>query len=137
MARAGWSTIGVDLSRLAIRRARRKAHQAGIEVNFRRLDVARLPGVIGPFDLALDIGCFHTLPADSRTSYVQRLVDLLPPGADYLLYTFLADPQDGDAWPPTEDDIHRSFDLEFSILSLDRGTDHERSSAWYQMRRKP
>jgi cyclopropane fatty-acyl-phospholipid synthase-like methyltransferase len=137
MARAGWSTTGVDLSRLAIRRARREARQAGIEVDFRRLDAARLPGLIGPFDLALDIGCFHTIPAESRTSYVGRLIELLPPGADYLLYTFLANQEDGNTWPPTEAEIHRSFDSGFSILSLNHGTDRERSSAWYHMRRKP
>jgi len=137
MAQAGWSVVGVDLSRTAIRRAQRKAQQARAEVDFRRLDVAELPGLIGPFDLALDIGCFHTLAADRRQAYVRRLVDLLPPGADYLLYTFLARSQAEPAWPPSELDIRQAFDRDFSVLSMAHGMDRERTSAWYHMRRKP
>lgn len=137
MAHAGWTVVGVDLSRLAIRRARRKARRAGMKVDFRRLDVAELPGLFGPFDLALDIGCFHTLPDEKRPSYAERLVQLLPPGGDYLLYTFLAGPEDEETWPPSERDIQRIFDPDFSVLSLNHGTDRDRFSAWYQMRRKP
>lgn len=137
IAQAGWSVVGVDLSRIAIRRARRKARQKDLNVEFRRLNVAELPGLIGPYDLALDIGCFHSLTREKRFSYVNRLIQLLPPGADYLLYTFLATSPDVQAWPPSEADIHRCFDRGFSILSLDHGTDRDRQSAWFQMRRKP
>jgi len=137
MVQAGWSVVGVDLSRLAIRRARRKAHLAGLTVDFRRLDVAELTGLIGPFDLALDIGCFHTLAAEQRDTYVGRLVQLLPPGADYLLYTFLADPADAGAWPPDELEIQHTFDAAFSVLSREFGMDQDRKSAWYHMRRRP
>jgi cyclopropane fatty-acyl-phospholipid synthase-like methyltransferase len=137
MAQAGWSVVGVDLSRLAIRRARRKARLAGFHVDFRRLDVAELAGLIGPFDLALDIGCFHMLAAEQRSTYARRLVQLLPPGADYLLYTFLADPADADAWPPDEIEIQHTFDGAFSVLTRALGMDRDRTSAWYHMRRKP
>ncbi|MFN2275095.1 MAG: class I SAM-dependent methyltransferase [Anaerolineales bacterium] len=137
MAWAGWTVVGVDLSRLAIRRARQKARQASVTVDFRRLNVVELPGLIGPFDLALDIGCFHSLENEERLSYLNRLLQLLPPGADYLLYTFLAASGDGQAWPPSEADIHRLFDSSFSVLSLQHGTDRDRPSAWFHMRRKP
>ena len=137
MTQEGWSVVGVDLSHTAIRRAQRKAQQAKVAVDFRRLDVAELPGLIGPFDLALDIGCFHTLPADRRQAYVRRLIDLLPPGADYLLYTFLSGQPDEPAWPPSEPDIKQAFDRDFSVLSLVHGSDRDRPSAWYHMRRKP
>jgi cyclopropane fatty-acyl-phospholipid synthase-like methyltransferase len=137
MASAGWSVVGVDLSWLAIRRARIKARRADVNVDFRRLDVAELPGLFGPFDLALDIGCFHTLPDEKRASYAGRLVQLLPPGADYLLYSFLADREGKEAWAPSERDIQRIFDPDFSVLSLNHGSDRDHRSAWYQMRRKP
>ena len=54
--------VGVDFSILAIRRARRKARRAGDDCQFYRGDVTHLAFLADPFDLALDIGCLHSLP---------------------------------------------------------------------------
>ena len=54
MTQRGWQVVGVDLSALAIRTARRNAHQAGFEIDFRQEDVTRLASIKGPFDFALD-----------------------------------------------------------------------------------
>src|SRR5574342_1242280 len=61
LAQAGWQVTGVDFVPRAIRMAKGKARKAGVEVELLVRDVTDLKGITGPFDLALDIGCFHSL----------------------------------------------------------------------------
>ena len=137
MAERGWQVLGVDLSPIAIRRARLKAASNALQVTYKRMDVARLPGVEGPFDLALDIGCYHSLPAPSKTQYRTRLEALLPAGADYLLYAWLTELENGVSDATPVDGITKAFQAGFTLLSLEEGHDHGRKSAWFKMRRKP
>lgn len=89
LATHGWQATGVDYVPSAIRQARRKARQAGLKVDLRLDDVTRLHGISGPFDLVLDMGCFHSLTPAGRAAYLQNLERLLAPGGTFLLYTFL------------------------------------------------
>jgi hypothetical protein len=106
------------------------------EVDFRRLDVSRLKGIQGPFNLILDIGCFHSLSSRARARYVPRLAQLIHPGGTYLLYTRLADPEEPEDIPPSESDIMQAFSPFFLMINKELGTDRERTSAWYWMHSK-
>ena len=86
LARHGWEVVGVDFSILAIRRARRKARWAGVDCQFYREDVADLAFLADPFDLALDVGCLHSLPPERWKRYTAEVARLLRPGGLYLLY---------------------------------------------------
>ncbi len=93
LAQHGWQVTGVDFAWSAIRSARRKAKKAGAKVDFRVDSVIALRGIQGPFDLALDIGCFHNLPLESRPIYLDNIRRLLSPAGTYLLYVhFKVDP---------------------------------------------
>jgi SAM-dependent methyltransferase len=94
LAKNGWQATGVDFVGRAIGEARRKARQAGVEAHFLVQDVTRLEGVEGPFDLILDMGCFHTLERDSVQAYCANLERLLASGGTYLMYGFFS-PEDG------------------------------------------
>ena len=61
LAKAGWQIIGVDFAPHAIKLAKRKIKQAGIEAEILERSATDLHGITGPFDLALDIGCFHSI----------------------------------------------------------------------------
>lgn len=95
LARHGWQASGVDYARPAIRAARRKARQAGVQVDLRVGDVTRLGGLRGPFDLILDLGCFHSLGQPGKSAYRQNLERLLAPGGTFLLYGFFKPPAGG------------------------------------------
>ena len=41
-----------------------------------------------PFDLALDIGCLHSLPPGGWGRYAAEVARLVQPGGLYLLYVF-------------------------------------------------
>ncbi len=88
LAQHGWQVTGVDFIHKAIALGRRKARQAGVQVDLRRGDVTKLDGLAAPFDLILDIGCFQTLSSESKRDYVQNLTHFLAPQGTYLLYAF-------------------------------------------------
>jgi SAM-dependent methyltransferase len=89
LAEFGWDVVGIDFAPPAIRTARKKAKRAGVEVDFRTGDVVRPPGVSGPFDLVLDIGCFHNLNDLGKKNYVSNLERLLGPNGTFLMYGML------------------------------------------------
>jgi ubiquinone/menaquinone biosynthesis C-methylase UbiE len=88
LAQAGWQVTGVDFIPKAIRLARRKARLAGLHVDLRQADVTNMQGIDGPFDLALDMGCYHSL-GTAKFGYLTELNRILAPGGHWLLYTFL------------------------------------------------
>src|SRR5207237_6980241 len=65
LARHGWSAVGVDFAGRAIAKARRRARDAGVSCTFFVGDVAALE-VPGAVDLALAIGCLHSVAAAGR-----------------------------------------------------------------------
>jgi ubiquinone/menaquinone biosynthesis C-methylase UbiE len=133
LAQNGWRVTGVDFVPKAIRAAKRKIKNANIQADLRVGDVTRLSGVrgiTGPFDLALDIGCFHGV--DDKSAYLDELNRLLAPGGHWLMYGFfkpvspLAGPEPADA---ALDLVHARG---FSLLSRTDGFDRrERPSAWF------
>jgi cyclopropane fatty-acyl-phospholipid synthase-like methyltransferase len=133
LARLGWQVTAVDFSWLAVRAARRKARLGGASIDVRRADVSRLDGIVGPFDFALDIGCFHSLAPAARASYARRLSELLRPGAAFLLFSFLFHPP-GRVWP-TQPEIVAVFGRTFVLRRLEEGTDAERPSAYFTWER--
>ena len=90
LARAGWNVSGVDFSGIAIRIARRKAQTGKLRVDFLVGNAARLPApVFGiPYDLVLDIGCFHGLSPRDKEAYLQQLERLLTDNGTWLVYGF-------------------------------------------------
>ncbi len=136
IASYGWDVIGVDSSFLAIQRAREKAIGFTGKVDFLRLDVSRLKGIKGSFDLILDIGCFHSLTREERTRYLNRLAQLIHPRGTYLLYTWLGAGEDGGSGPPSAQEIQEVFSPTFGQIKELMGSERERISAWYWMKPK-
>ena len=133
IASRGWDVTGIDVSFLAIRLAKQKAKAAGVSVHVQRGDVSRLEGITGPFDLALDIGCFHSLDEDKRVEYQKSILRVLHPGGIYLLYSWLINTDDG---IPAEDKILKTFSSGFDFTATQHGTDGSRHSAWFTFTRK-
>ncbi len=130
LARHGWQATGVDFVPKAIRKARRKAVQAGVQVNFLVDDVTRLTELSPPFDLILDIGCFHSLNPTGQQAYRHNVARLLAPGGSYLLYTFTQSGEADSDRGVAEADL-ALFDSHMELISRSDGTDRgSRASAW-------
>lgn len=138
LARHGWRAIGVDYALPAVWRAWRRLRRERLPGRACVGDVTRLLWLNGPFDLILDIGCFHSLSRAGRPAYLAHTQRLLAPGGAWLLYAHLVPPSeqagaDGQgrtvsALTQVEiDDLSRRFRL---TLRED-GLDHDRPSAWF------
>jgi SAM-dependent methyltransferase len=88
LAQHGWQVVGVDFVPEAIATANERARSAGATAaTFVVGDVTRLRevGVSGLFDLVIDIGCYHGIPAGRRDAYVMEVAAVTRPGADFYL----------------------------------------------------
>jgi ubiquinone/menaquinone biosynthesis C-methylase UbiE len=136
LAQHGWQVTGVDFAPRAIRIAKRKARHAGIRVNLQVGDVTHLKGIQGPFELALDLGCFHGVPA--RSAYLQQLSRVLAPGAHWLMYGIYKRSADPAAPGLTDTDLGLIQSFGFSLESRREGLDKRtRPSAWFLFRYEP
>jgi SAM-dependent methyltransferase len=129
MARRGWKVTAIDLSRVALRSARRKARADGLMIDFQRADAGTLLGLQGPFDFALDVGCYHSLAPAGRAGYAARLPQLVAAPGVYILFSFLRDPAEPD-WP-AQTEIEQAFEASFRLERLDHGTTFGRPSAYF------
>lgn len=134
LAQHGWQVTGIDFAPRAVQIASRKIHQAKIEADVRVGDVTKLPDVSGPFDLALDMGCFHGV--GDKAAYLGELVRLLAVGGHWLMYGRLkaASPLPGPGLVAADlDSIQaRGFRLLWRKDGLDK---RARPSAWFLFQR--
>ena len=137
LARRGWEVTAIDFSTRAVAAARRRAAAARQPVEVLQGDVSDLRGVHGPFDLVLDIGCFHGLTQPAQARYAAHVTRRTLPGATYLLYTFLDDRQAprGGRELPTEASLRSLFTPAFAVTAIEHGTDRQRASAWFSFLR--
>lgn len=134
LARHGWQVTGIDFAWRAIKIARQKSRKAGVEVDLRVGDVTQLDDLSGFFDLILDIGCFHSLPAASRQVYIANLERFLAPQGYFLLYGFFRE-AGGSGPGMSEEDVER-ISARLKLLSRVDGTERGwRPSAWLTFRR--
>ena len=137
LSRHGWEVVGVDFSVLAIDRAREKA--GGVEdVTFVQGDVTHLSalGIEGPFDLVLDVGCFHSIARAGRNRYAAEVARCSRPGALLMIFGF------GSGWrrllgvPGLDrDEVLRRFGRDFTLERVVAGT-QPAGAAWYYLRRR-
>ena len=81
LAANGWHAVGVDLSDVAVARAK-SMHGAA---SFVQADAMALPFPGGVFNLALDRGCFHYLSPSQWAGYAAQAWRVLVPGGRLLL----------------------------------------------------
>jgi SAM-dependent methyltransferase len=88
LAKRGWQVTGVDFVPKALRRARERAEEAGVEVQLLEGDVTKLSAaqVDSGFRLLLDFGCFHDdLTDEQRKDEGREATAAATPGATLLL----------------------------------------------------
>ena len=88
LARRRWQVTGVDFVQKALRSARSRAEEAGVELRLFEGDVTDLgaAGVGSGFELLLDFGCFHDeLTDEQRQAEGREATAAAVPGATLLM----------------------------------------------------
>ncbi len=120
LAEHGWSVVGVDLAPKAIERARAKARTLKTTVDFQIADVTRLEFLREPFDLVIDLGCFHSLGAAARKRYAESVARLTRSGSTFLLYAF--DHPSAFGVGASQEEISQLFAPHFAVRQVEQGT---------------
>jgi len=135
LAKHGWDVTGVDFSRRAIQIAKNKAQQNNVHVDLRMEDVTRLDSITGKFDLILDMGCFHSLPSNKRSLYIQKIDQFLADTGTFLLYLFFKSHPDGAGPGVSETDI-RFITQKLQLIERKDSTERGiHPSAWFTLKK--
>jgi len=130
LAKAGWQAAGFDFAPRAIQLAKRKIKKENVQAELFVDDAAVMKNVKGPFNLALDMGCFHGM--EKKAEYLTRLSKILAPNGFWLMYGFFKQNPNlsGPGFAETDINMIPSFDL--TLISRRDGFDkRERPSAWF------
>ena len=139
LAEKGFDVCGVDISKVAIRRAVAKARERELKCGFYVLDFLDTEAVsrsFSTFDVVLDLGCFHSLSAQDRLRYKESLKVVSRLGSIYLLWCFLR----GSRWScgprgVNEDEAERTLSNEFRVVEKRRLNTSFREMLFYIMHR--
>lgn len=104
LATKGYDVVGLDLSRDAINKARKSAHQHGLYAQFHTADLSKTTGFESHFNTIVDGLVFHCLPDELRDGYIQSSARALKPGGRFFALVFATE-----AFPPDADFGPRPF----------------------------
>jgi SAM-dependent methyltransferase len=95
LAQRGYRVTGVDYTKVAVRRARRRAAEAGVadRCAFVHGDVTS-PDLAGRYDLLLDFGTLDDLDAAGRQAMAGTVHRLSGPGSLFVFWCFYAHPDE-------------------------------------------
>jgi SAM-dependent methyltransferase len=90
LAQRGWEVTGVDIVPKAVRIARERARQAGVDVRFGEGSVTALTaaGIGSGFRLILDFGVVHGLSPDQVRAVSREVTAVATADATLLMYAF-------------------------------------------------
>ena len=117
LAGRGYRVIGVDDSTEALALARRRAVEAGVEVEWRHASVLDLPLDEDSADFALDRGCFHSIAPEDRDEYAAEIARVLAPRGQLLLRGAARQDEEAGLWAVDREAVERYFPAEL----FDRG----------------
>ena len=137
LAKAGWQVTGVDFAPRAIQLAKQKLRSTATQADLYVSDATNLKGIVGPYEFALDIGCFHSIQKDGKADYLKQLDRILAQNGFWLMYGFFnSDPLQAGTWL-SEADISL-ISSQLTPISRRDGFDdkRDRQSAWFLFQKR-
>ncbi|MEM4494576.1 MAG: class I SAM-dependent methyltransferase [Candidatus Caldarchaeum sp.] len=140
LATKGFEAHGLDVSKVALLKAKRKAEEDGVTCFFYHMDFRDTTRVseLGFFDLAIDVGCYHSLAhGNDRICYVNSLNKVLRRGGEYLLWCFVK--ERSPSWGPTgvgKNEVEQRLGGTYTIIQKRRINTPLREILFYHMRKE-
>lgn len=123
MAQHGFDVTGVDYAANAIELGRKRAQEAGVDIDFIQDDLTNLRHVTGEFDFLVDFGTLDDLAPEDRDLYMKNVLPLAHPGSRFFLWCF--------EWPA------RWWERFFPPMQLEPGEAERRFGEWFEIERLP
>ena len=118
LAEKGFNVTTLDISDKAVFYAKDKAGEAEVSINFLIGNFTSLPFKAHEFNFAFDFGCFHHVPTEERTTYIEGVYRVLKPKATCFLVCFSY--KNGIAWNHfRKAQIQKLFQDWFKIEQID------------------
>ncbi len=121
LAQQGFDVTGVDVTPLAIERARQRADDAGVKVRFVIDDVLKLHETYQPFPFFFDRGCYHAVRDPDVQAYLSTLERITVPGSLGLVLAGNArEPAPAGQGPPvvSEAELRSELGSRFEVVRL-------------------
>ena len=118
-AARGLAVTGVDFVEEALRRARVKADERGLAVEFVRKDAMTLADWDRRFASVIDSGLFHVYSGEERQRYVTGLASVLKPGGRLFLFCFSDEEPRAPGGGVSIKDLKESFSRCWEIESVE------------------
>ena len=96
LAQKGFLVTGIDISSKAIEYAKKKAEQANVKIRFIEQNFLELPFEDEEFIFVFDMGCFHHVKIEDRSTFIRGVHRVLKKGGYYLMVCFSC--KNGPAW---------------------------------------
>jgi SAM-dependent methyltransferase len=131
-AASGADAVGVDISPLAIERARAKAAERGVTARFEVANALSLDELGLIFDTVIDSGVFHVFDDADRARYVTSLASVLQPGGTCYLMCF-SEHQPGDVGPRRvrQDELRAAFRNGWDVTEIVPDTFDVNPGPWF------
>jgi SAM-dependent methyltransferase len=120
LAGRGYRVTGFDASETALARARQRARDRGVDVEFVQADATRLEALDQRFTTVIDSALYHCLGDVERSAYAEALRRVTVPGAALHIFCF-ADASEGFRLPAmqvTEGDLRTHLAAGWDIRSI-------------------
>lgn len=117
LAKKGFSVTAIDISKNAIREAKRRAKESGVKCKFLAKDIIDI-STKEKYNFGIDRCCFHFIGAEKRSVYLKNLSSILKPDSFFILTVS----SDKDTVPGpnqfSRKEIREFFSQDFKILRI-------------------
>ncbi len=119
LSEMGFEVTATDLSKTAIRKAKKAAKEKGLDIDFRADDILATR-LSGKFDIIFDRGCFHVLPPEKRAVYREAVAGLLNEGGYFFLkcFSYRETKMQGGPYRFTRKALKEAFGPAFRVVSI-------------------
>ncbi len=140
MAERGFDVLGVDISPLAVEKARAKMEGLALRCRFAALDFLAATPPDGPFQFVFDRGCFHVFDEpDERQRFAARVAAALAPGGLWLSLIGSTEGAPREVGPPRRSAVEVTLAIEpaLEIVELRSAEFHGiNAKAWFCLSRR-
>jgi SAM-dependent methyltransferase len=119
LAGRGHAVFGLDGSATGIERARQKAAERQLPVQFHLWDALELGRLRKSFETVIDVGLFHVFADGERRRYAQSLADVTAPGSDLFILCWSAEEPPGPGPRRIDEyEIREAFRSIFAVMDV-------------------